>query len=99
MNCIFCQSPLSSPYPDGMECSSCPILVQYLMPLNNSIGAYVLIDYQDKQYQVIWTIHNNEVQRLSIVCGDANTIRLTEGASQITPANIVSKLPTILNFQ
>jgi hypothetical protein len=61
--------------------------------------AWAIVPHNDKRYQVIWVFSKETGRpiRISICLLDGAT-DLDEDIENITPSNIVSKLPTILTF-
>ena len=92
ITCHFCHQQLAS---RSLSCRNCPLEVFYMTEL---IG-WVFAPYNGTSYQVIWVFeHDGQAKRLSICLKGNIELELTENVEGITPSNIVSKLPTILNF-
>lgn len=101
MNCLFCQdhTKVHSPEPiSEFKCTNC--LVTFFVNNDDTIGHYIKdFEYNGKRYTAYWFIDDRQEDKIRFTLWNSLQLLIRwEFSPNITPFNIIQKLPTLLTF-
>jgi hypothetical protein len=100
MNCYFCQGKLERVENEEL-CRAHILRVHHII---GGIMAYVIVPFHEQEFQVVWYLDEKVLRIIPPIDRTTNAWAayrawaVPEGFQTITPDNILSKLPLLLNF-